>query len=302
MNTLMRLTLVAAALLLGHLEPMEAQTARFRHLVSIYLDDQGAGLHLPEGVACGASGQIVVGDTGNDRLVRFTYQDKIVSGGSAIETPELSAPFRVHLNSKGEIHVLDSIRRRIVRLGPDGTFRDALGFQGAPPPRTVVPRDFAIDTDGNFYVLDIFSARVLVLDAEGVFERSVALPAEIGFGSSLAVDEAGRILVIDSINRRLFSAERDAATFVPLGGDLTSAITTLPTSLTLHMGLAFVLEGSRGTIVTLRRDATFVARQLSQGWEDAELNQPSQMCINDRDEVFIADRDNSRIQVFQLLR
>jgi len=26
------------------------------------------------------------------------------------------------------------------------------------------------------------------------------------------------------------------------------------------------------------------------------------MCINDKDEVFIADRDNSRVQVFQFIR
>jgi len=26
------------------------------------------------------------------------------------------------------------------------------------------------------------------------------------------------------------------------------------------------------------------------------------MCINDKDEVFIADRDNSRVQVFRLAR
>ena len=61
-------------------------------------DDQGVGLSLPEGVACGASGDVVVGDTGNDRLVRFSYQDKIVVGGSPIQIPELSAPFRVQLS------------------------------------------------------------------------------------------------------------------------------------------------------------------------------------------------------------
>jgi hypothetical protein len=302
MRTLTRFCLVATALLVVHLEPTEAQTARFRHLVSIYMDDQGAGLRLPEGVACGPSGQLIVGDTGNDRLLRFAYQDKIVTGGTVIETPELSSPFRVHLSSKGDVLVLDSTRRRIVRLGPDGTFSGALTFQGAPPPRTVVPRDFVIDVADNIYVLDIFSARVLVLDPQGAFTRAVALPADVGFGSSLAVDEAGGLLLLDSINRRLFSAGRDAETFAPVGSDLSVAIATMPTSLTVHMGLAFVLEGSRGTIVTLRRDGTFVSRQLSQGWDEGTFNQPSQMCINDRDEAFIADRDNSRIQVFQLLR
>jgi hypothetical protein len=38
------------------------------------------------------------------------------------------------------------------------------------------------------------------------------------------------------------------------------------------------------------------------GWNEGSLHNPSQICINDKDEVFVADRDNSRIQVFQLLR
>ena len=38
------------------------------------------------------------------------------------------------------------------------------------------------------------------------------------------------------------------------------------------------------------------------GWKEGQLNHPSQLCVNDKDEVFIADRDNSRVQVFQLTR
>jgi len=300
MKTVARMCLVAAALVLVSL-PIAAQTARFRHLMSIYLDDQGVGLHLPEGIACGPSGQIVVGDTGNDRLVRFTYQDRIITGGSPIQIPELAAPFRVQLNSKGEIFALDSTRRRIVRLDPAGTFLDVLSFEGAPPPRTIVPRDFTIDPADKLYVLDVFSERVLVLDPEGAFERALPLPDDVGFVSGLTVDETGGIVLVDSIKRRLFSAAADATTFTAVGGDLTAALATMPTFVAARRGSIFVLEGSRGSIVAFRRDGSFVSRQLVQGWEEGSLNQPSQMCINDQDEAFIADRDNSRVQVFQLI-
>jgi hypothetical protein len=75
----------------------------------------------------------------------------------------------------------------------------------------------------------------------------------------------------------------------------------MPTFVAVRRGTTFVLEGSRSSIVTFRRDGSFLARQLTQGQEEDQLNHPSQMCINGRDEVFIADRDNSRIQVFQLI-
>ena len=61
--------LVAVALVLAPMRLVADQNTRFRHLMSIYVDDTGASLNLPEGVACGANGQIVVGDTGNDRLL-----------------------------------------------------------------------------------------------------------------------------------------------------------------------------------------------------------------------------------------
>jgi hypothetical protein len=301
MRTTARICLVAVVIVLTRLAPTEAQTARFRHLLSIDLDDQGVGLHLPEGVACDASGQIVVGDTGGDRLVRFTYQDRIVTGGSTIQIPELTAPFRVQVNSKGEIFALDGVRHRIVRLDSAGRFVDALSFEGAPEPRTVMPRDFTIDAADNVYVLDVFGSRVLVLDPQGSFLRALPLPEDVGFASGLAVDEMGGLVLIDSIRRRLFAAGADADRFEPLGGDLSAALATMPTFVAVRRGTTFVVEGSRSSIVTFRRDGSFLARQLTQGWEEDSLNQPSQMCINDRDEVFIADRDNSRIQVFQLI-
>ena len=76
MKTVSLAALVAAALVLALLPLTAAETARFRHLVSVYADDKGAGLQLPEGVACDDKGRLVIGDTGNDRLLRFTYQDK----------------------------------------------------------------------------------------------------------------------------------------------------------------------------------------------------------------------------------
>ena len=99
---------LAAAVLAGaHLTLTAAETARLRYLASVYADANGAGLNQPEGVACNGNGQVVVGDTGNNRLIRFTYADKAVCGGTEIKIPQLSAPARVQLNSKGEIYALD---------------------------------------------------------------------------------------------------------------------------------------------------------------------------------------------------
>ena len=301
MKTVMVAALVAAALLLGPVR-LTAQTAKLRYLAAVYADEKGAGLKLPEGVACDAKGQLLIGDTGNDRLLRFTYQDKAVSGGSEIKIPELAAPSRVQLNSKGEIFALDGKLRRVVRLGPDGTFKGTLSFDGVPPPDTIVAKSFKIDGADNIYVLDVFSGRVLVLNAEGRFQKALTVPGDAGFIADLAIDFAGNVLLVDSVRRRIYSAAKDATAFASLGGDLREALVSLPTYLAVSKGTIFVTEGSGSSIVTFGRDGSFLARQLTEGWKAGALDHPGQMCINDKDEMFIADRDNSRIQVFGLIR
>lgn len=301
MKTVTAAGLVAAILVLGSFGLTAQQTARFRHVTSVYVDDKGAGLKLPEGVACDAKGRLVIGDTGNDRLVRFTYANKSVSGGSEVKIPELSAPTRVYLDSKGEILALDGKRRRIVRLGAEGEFKGSLALDGVPPPTTIVPKSFALDSADNIYVLDAFAARVLVLNGEGRFQRVLPLPDDMGFATDVTVDFAGTVLVVDSLKRRMLSAAKDAAAFAQLGGDLTESVPTLPTFVGSSKGTIFVVESS-GSIVSFGRDGSFLARQLSAGWNEGSLNHPSQFCINANDEAFIADRDNSRVQVFSLIR
>jgi hypothetical protein len=302
MKTITIALLVAAAFVSGLPRLMAAETARLRHLRSVYFDKKEAGFKLPEGVACDARGGLVVADTGNDRLLRFTFQDRTLAGGTEVKIPQLLAPSRVQLNSKGEIYALDGRQRRIVHLGPEGEFKAVLALDGVPPPATVVPKSLALDGADNLYVLDVFSARVLILNAQGRFQKALPFPGDVAFGSELAVDPAGTVFLIDSIKRRMFSAAKGAAAFAQLGGDLTQSVATLPSYLAASKGLIFVVEGSGSTIVAFGRDGAFLSRQLTAGWEEGTLNHPSQMCINDKDEVFIADRDNSRIQVFQLTR
>jgi hypothetical protein len=294
--------LAAAVLVAGYLPLTAAGSARLSHLATVYADEKGAGLHLPEGVACGAGGVVVVGDTGNDRLLRFTYRDRTLGTVSAIKTTQLTSPSRVQIASKGDIYALDSRQRRIVRLDSNGQFKAALAFDGVPAPAIIVPKSFAIDAADNIYVLDEFSARVLVVDAQGKFQRALALPAGIGFATDVAIDFEGNLLVLDSVKRRIFTAAKGAVAFAQLGGDLTASVATMPTSIMASKGLLLLAEGNGSTIDLFGRDGRFLSRMLTMGWTEGLLNHPSQLCVSDKDEVFIADRDNSRVQVFQLAR
>jgi sugar lactone lactonase YvrE len=289
-------------ILLLPMKSFSAETVKFRYLQSVYFDDKGGGLKQPEGIACDGKSLLVVGDTGNDRLVRYTFQEKSLKPGAEIKIPQLSNPIRLQMNSRGEIFALDGKKRRIIRLNPDGTFKGYVDAEGIPSPSAFVPRSFKIDRNNSIYIPDIFSARVLVLNPDGKYQKQIPFPKEFGFFSDLSVDSKGTLLLIDCVKAMVFSAAKDANSFSPLTKDLREYL-NFPTSITTdNRGTIYVVDQNGSGIVILGQDGSFQGRQLNMGWNEGLLYFPSQMCVNDKGEAFIADRDNSRVQIFSLVK
>ena len=300
-GTLTKFIMIICILLLP-MSSFGAETAKLRYAQSVYFDDKGGGLKQPESVACNDKSVLVVGDTGNGRLLRYTFQDKTVAGGNEMKIPQLSTPIRIQMNSKGEIFGLDGKTRRIARLSPTGEFKDYLSPEGLPSPSSFIPRSFKIDPNSQFYILDIFLERVLVAGPDGKYQRQIAFPKSYGFFSDLAIDPKGSVLLIDSVNKMLFGALKDAKEFSPLGGSLKEYV-SFPTYITTdNRGTVYVVDESGSGIVILGPDGSFLGRQLNVGWNEGLLNYPSQMCLNEKGEVFIADRGNNRIQIFTLIK
>jgi len=279
-----------------------AETAKMRHLQSIYFDEKGGNLREPECVVCDEKFLLVVGDTGNGRLLRYTYQERIIKGGTEIKIPQLSSPIRVQLNSKGEIFVLDGKRRRILRLSPEGAFKGYVDPEGIPSPSAFVPRSFKIDAKDNIFILDIFTGRVLVLNPDGKYQKQIPFPKEYGFFSDLSIDLKGTLFLVDCIKAMVFSAAKDSNNFSPLTKGLREYL-NFPTSLTTDKrGTIYVVDEDGAGIVILGQDGSFLGRQLAMGWTEGFLYYPTQMCVNEKGEVFIADRGNSRVQIFTLMK
>jgi sugar lactone lactonase YvrE len=256
----------------------------------------------PEGLACNDKSVLIVGDTGNGRLLRYTLADKTINAGGEIKVAQLSNPIRVQMNSKGEIFALDGKQRRIVRLSPAGEFKDYLTPEGLPSPSSFVPRSFKVDPNDNLYMLDIFSGRVLVMAPDSKYQKHIPFPKSFGFFSDLAVDPKGSILLIDSIKKMVFAAQKDAKEFSPLGGNLKEYL-SFPTYITTdNRGTIYVVDENGAGIVILGPDGSFLGRQLTMGWNEGLLYYPSQMCINDKGETFIADRGNNRVQIFTITK
>ena len=72
---------------------------KFRYVTSLYLDDKGIALQQPEGVACNNEFALIVADTGNGRLLRYTVEEGTVQTGTVeIKVDQQSYPIKQHIN------------------------------------------------------------------------------------------------------------------------------------------------------------------------------------------------------------
>ena len=273
-----------------------AEPLKLKMMAPIYVDGKGAGIKQPEGVSCRGN-VLVVADTGNGRLLRYTIAGDNWTPGGEIVLPQLPSPIRVDVNSKGEIFALDGKSRRIGRVAASGEF---LGYvapagdvQGA-----VVPRSFRIDRNDNLYLLDVASARVLVLDPSGKIQREIPFPKEYGFFSDLSVDAGGNILLLDSVGKRVFKVVKNSSDVAPLSESLKEEVYFPNAIATDKQGTIFLVDQNGSGIVILGPDGSFRGRRLSMGWKDGFLRYPAQMCISENGMAFIADRGNNRVDAF----
>jgi Tfp pilus assembly protein PilZ len=66
--------------------------------------------------------------------------------------------------------------------------------------------------------------------------------------------------------------------------------------------MLFISDQNSGGVVVVSQDGTFRNRLLSLGWKEGAVRYPAQICIGNNGAFFVADRANSRIQMFTPLK
>ncbi len=287
-----------AVLLLAVMAAQASEGVKLRVLQSIDADEKGSGLKQPQGVASDGTSLLVVADTGNRRLLRYTIAGDRVTPAGEVRLNEIPYPIKVQVGLKGEILALDGKSRRIARISPTGEFKGYVQLSGDGPAGASVPRSFAIDREGSLFVLDIFQARVIVLSPEGRPQRQIVFPRDAGFLSDLAVDGAGTVFAIDSVGRRVYAAKRTDALLAPLTGAMKEDL-AFPTAIAVDgQGRIYIADQNEGGIVILGADGSFRGRQSGMGWKEGQLREPTGVCAGIAGTIFVADRDNNRVQLF----
>jgi sugar lactone lactonase YvrE/uncharacterized protein YegL len=166
-------------------------------------------------------GRLVVSDTGNGRLVVLNADGSL---DATWGLGQLQSPAGLAVLADGSLAVADSAAGRVRRLSVGGAVTGDLAGPGGPL-NFAAPADVAVDAAGNWYVSEPAAHVVRVLDAAG---RPVRTLGEVGVPGSdfahlrrptgLAVDAAGRLLVVDTGNNRLQVFAADGSFLTTVGG------------------------------------------------------------------------------------
>jgi len=134
-------------------------------------------VNTPRGVSVTPAGKVLVVDTGNTRLQRFSggpgyaYEATFRQTGVAANAPNLNHPSGMAYDSAGDLYVSSQGDNRILKFSPGGTLLAAFGAnsaggfaQGGPssaPGEFNSPNGLAIDpTSGDLFVADLNNCRI----------------------------------------------------------------------------------------------------------------------------------------------
>ncbi len=72
-----------------------------------------------------------------------------------------------------------------------------------------------------------------------------------------------------------------------------------PTAIAVDgQGRIFLADQNGDGIVILGADGSFRGRQAGTGWKEGSLRYPSGLCAGPAGTIFVADRENGRVQMF----
>ena len=141
--------------------------------------------------------------------------------------PQLNQPRGAAVDAQGNLYVADTGSHTIQVFAPDGKFMRTIGGLGSGDGQFNEPRGVALDAQGNIYVADTWNARVVKLDKDGNFlaawgtgsqdlgngrratitngsaEANAAQPLGFFGPRNIAVDQQGRVYVVDTGNKRV---------------------------------------------------------------------------------------------------
>jgi predicted membrane-bound mannosyltransferase/sugar lactone lactonase YvrE len=181
------------------------------------------GFNQPWDLSVASDGSVIVLDTWNHRIQRFTAQGELLNtfdADSQMLSPSgLYGPRGIAVDQQDRVFVVDTGNKRIIIFSLEGKLLSHFGAGGLGLGNLDEPVGLAVDAMGKIWVADTWNQRIQVFDelAGTQFEAQEEWPIEAWFGQSienkpyLAIGPQGHICVTDPEGGRVlcFTSEGD---------------------------------------------------------------------------------------------
>jgi DNA-binding beta-propeller fold protein YncE len=263
----------------------------------------------PMGIAVDSTGDYVyVADTNNQRILKTTTSGVPVTSWGSFGSGNgfFNYPRGVALDSTSNVYVADTNNHRVQKFQPTGAFVSAFGSYGTSNGQFNKPAGVFVDSSGNIYVADTGNNRIQIFKPDGTFSSTFG---SFGSGngqfngpSGVAVDSMGTIYVADTSNNRIQKFTGGGifvlawGTFGPGNGEFN-----LPAGINVDSAdMIYVADTGNHRIQKFTEDGVFITTWGSFGIANGFFDEPNALAIHAQDgNVFVADTNNNRVQVFE---
>jgi uncharacterized protein (TIGR03437 family) len=206
-----------------------------------------AQVDQPEGLVVDSAGNLYIADAANDRVRKVSPTGIIITvagtghpGFSGDNGPagsaQLNQPYGLALDPAGNLYIADYGNQRVRRIGTGGTITTVAGngqtgSNGDGGPATsaqmLSPRNLAVDPAGNIYVSEFQGHTVRRIATDGTIttfagtgvagfsgDGGPAVAAQLAFPAGLALDAAGALYIVDTVNYAIRKVQAGTITTV----------------------------------------------------------------------------------------
>jgi DNA-binding beta-propeller fold protein YncE len=283
----------------------------------------------PMGATVGEDGRLYVADTDHDRIAVFDSRGAFLFefGGTGVAKPLpgamntweeglLNFPLGLDADGEGNVYVADFQNDQIQVFDADGNF-----LRRFPDPNQRVGRgssgqggtgiavtDVAVH-EGRVYATD--SYQIFVFTTQGELVTQFGKPGDwvgdLDHPNGIDVGEDGTIYVSDSNHNRVIAYSEQGEVIWQLGEPIAEIaqqveyVFGLPRGLAvLDDGTVLVVDAFSFELVQVSAEGEELERFGERGDQPAQMNFPNGVAV-DGERIVVADKENDRVQVLQLI-
>jgi hypothetical protein len=254
-------------------------------------------------VVAEGGGETVLGEDATFKTTGFESEFGKPGSGEG----QLSEPFDLAVDSKGNIWVADTANNRVEEFSEKGAYISQFGREGGGNGEFKSPKGIAIDSENNLWVVDSGNDRLQKFNIEGKF---ILKAGEKGSGegkfegpTGIALDNADRPYVVDTGNNRIEKFSREGKYLAQFGkkgtgdGELMSPEGVLIDA----KGRLWVVDTGNDRVQRFNGSTFgFISKFGKEGTGSGQFNHPVGISSDFQEKLWIVDSGNDRAQKFNI--